>query len=82
MTRGREQTAPPFETKRALGSAGITATRIVPEITHSKNPIGVVRGSEVIDNSLQDDTTDAKCHLHFNSVWFCLNGVSNLQNFV
>ena len=37
---------------------------------------------EVINNSLLDDTTDAKCFLHFNSVWFCMNGVSNLQNFV
>ena len=56
--------------------------RLDPENTHSKNPIGVVRGSEVINNSLLDDTTDAKCFLHFNSVWFCMNGVSNLQNFV
>ena len=47
-----------------------------------KNPIGVVRGSEGINNSLLDDTTDAKCFLHFNSVWFYMNGVSNLQIFL
>ena len=60
----------------------LLTARLVPGDTHSKNTIGVVRGLEVINNFLLDDTTDAKGFLHFNSVWFSMNGVSNLHNFV
>ena len=56
--------------------------RIARVGAHSKNPIGVATAREWINNSLLDDTTDAQIFLHFNSVWFCMNGVSNLQNVV
>ena len=56
--------------------------RIARVGAHSKNPIGVATAREWINNSLLDDTTHAKCFLHFNSVWFCMNGESNRQNFV
>ena len=55
--------------------------RIAGVGAQSKNPIDGATAHDWINNSLLDDTTDAKCFLHFNSVWFCMNGVSNLQSF-
>ena len=61
--------------------AELVSPRLLAGNTHSVKPIDVATAHEWINNSLLDDTTDAKVFLHFNSVWFCMNGVSDLQKF-